>query len=39
MKQQGDTQIVFGNPLIQGELITLIDKDAEKKAKAKKRAN
>ena len=38
MKQQGDTQPVFGNPLLQGMPITLIDKDSGKNAKAKKRA-
>ena len=38
MKQQGDTQPVFGKPLLQGEPITQIDKDAGKNAKAKKRA-
>ena len=37
MKQQGDTQTVFGKPLLCGEAVTLIDKDAAKKAKAKKR--
>jgi arylsulfatase A-like enzyme len=37
MKQQGDTQTVFGKPLIQGEPVTLIDPGAAKKAKAKKK--
>jgi len=36
MKQQGDTQTVFGQPLLQGEPVTLIDKDAARKANAKK---
>jgi arylsulfatase A-like enzyme len=36
MKQQGDTQTVFGKPLLQGEPVTLIDKDAVKKARKKK---
>jgi len=37
MKQQGDTQTVFGKPLLQGEPVTLIDPGAAKKAKAKKK--
>ncbi len=37
MQQQGDTQTVFGKPLLQGEPVTLIDKDAAKKTKAKKK--
>ncbi len=36
MKQQGDTQPVFGKPLFQGEPVTLIDREAAKKAKKKK---
>jgi uncharacterized sulfatase len=37
MQQQGDTQTVFGKPLLQSEPVTLIDKDAAKKTKAKKK--
>jgi arylsulfatase A-like enzyme len=37
MKQQGDTQAVFGKPLLQGEPVTLIDPGAAKKGKAKKK--
>jgi arylsulfatase A-like enzyme len=33
MKQQGDTQTVFGKPLLQGEPVTLIDKQARKASK------
>ena len=33
MKQQGDTQTVFGKPLLQGEPVTLIDKQAKKASK------
>jgi hypothetical protein len=36
MKQQGDTQPIFGKPLLQGEPVTLIDKEAAKRAKKKK---
>jgi N-sulfoglucosamine sulfohydrolase len=36
MKQQGDTQPVSGKPLFQGEPVTLIDREAAKKAKKKK---
>ena len=35
MQQQGDTQTVFGTPLLQGEPVTLINKEEVKKAKAK----
>jgi arylsulfatase A-like enzyme len=35
MQQQGDTQTVFGTPLLQGEPVTLINKEDVKKAKAK----
>ena len=37
MKQQSDTQTVFGKPLLQGEPVTLIDPGAAKKANAKKK--
>jgi hypothetical protein len=33
MKQQGDTQTVFGKPLLQGEPVTLIGKQAKKASK------
>lgn len=33
MEQQGDTQTVFGNPLRQGDPVTLIDKSTLKKSK------
>jgi N-sulfoglucosamine sulfohydrolase len=35
MQQQGDTQTVFGTPLLQGEPVTLINKEEVKKAKSK----
>jgi arylsulfatase A-like enzyme len=35
MQQQGDTQTVFGTPLLQGEPVTLINKEEVKKAKTK----
>jgi len=37
MKQQGDTQTVFGKPLLQGEAVTLIDPTAAKKTTTKKK--
>jgi hypothetical protein len=36
MKLQGDTQTVFGKPLLQGEPVTLIDPTTAKKGKKKK---